>query len=237
MRLPLFLIASVAVILSANTTYAAGLTPKQEQSVAELVTGIKRLSRIAFDRESWEAFAVLYNESALDCTPAWKTSGPYSYLSIPPIPESARYHVGPIAQFHLGNGDFSRMGATHYLEISYDRAWLAACGKPADRIFPRHHFFLRPHGEGFELTHGCPGLDESLPRDFPAAPPPMVSALWAVNFVDQLRAGERQKLRQTIIDAKVKLHGMFAMQDHYRISEDQAVVAIERLCELEGPSE
>jgi hypothetical protein len=225
-------LAAALGLLSASPASTADLTPAQLQAVDRLVGSIKRLSRTAFARESWQSFAALYNPESLACDPPWETHGPYSYLSIRGIPETAQYRIGPIEEFALGGVDTSRMGASHYVEITYRWPWLAKCGK-ADALFVREHFYLRPAGNGFELTHYCRGTRTPPPPDARRTPP-MVSARWASSFVETLSAAERSQLRRSIVDAPVSLHGLFAMQDRYRISERQAQVAMERLCELES---
>lgn len=230
----LVVLAAALTLAPGVFTGAAELTAAQRASVDKLVGSIKRLSRSAYANEMWQAFAALYNPDTLVCDPPWETNGAYSYLSMPGIPDSAGYRVGPISEFHMAGVDTSKMGATHYIEISYQWQWLEKCGKPNARVFPRVHFYLRPAADGFELAHYCRGSLNPPPPGMPKRAPPMVSAKWAATFVGGLSAAERQQLRRSIVDVSFPLNALFAMQDRYGISEPQAEVAIEKLCEIEG---
>ena len=226
--------AVLLALCPASFAGAAGPTSAQQASIDKLVLGIKRLSRSAYANEMWQAFAALYNPQTLACDPPWETNGPYSYLSIPPIPDSATYRVGPISEFQMPGVDTSKMGATHYVEISYQWAWLEKCGRPNAKVFPHLHFYLRPTDDGFELAHYCRGARNPPPPGTPKRLPPMLSEKWAAAFVAGLSPGERQHLRRTIVDVTFPLNALYAMQDRYRISEQQAEVAIEKLCDVES---
>ena len=211
--------------------------PAQKASLDALAANIKRATRESYARDDWSIFAKLYPPGTFDCWTVEFTDGPYSFLSRPGIPDEARYDVQRIENFMMGgNVDESKMAATHFMEIRYDRTYLAKCGNTRARIYPQVYYFLRQRGDDFVLTHYCPGNPANLPPGS-SKKWPMMSTRRAREVVDGMKPSERLDLRRRLLAEPIPLRTVLDIQSRYGLSDDESYFAIERICELGSASQ
>ena len=210
---------------AAEPSRSAALTAKQIAQVDTLVANIKRASRESFAKEDWSILAALFPPDTFACWSKKDTAQNYAFLSIAGIPDAARYDIEPIGSFYFGGSDTSRMGATHFIEISYSFPYMAKCGDQSHRAFPRSHFFLRPRGEGFELTYYCPA-----PQRDPGGTP--LSATRARKIADGMTPAERMAIRNRLQSEAIPVGAVLGLQTQYGVSDHESYVLIDRICEL-----
>jgi hypothetical protein len=204
------------------------LTPTQRTALEALVERIKRATRASFVRDDWAALAQLYPPGVLDCWTGEFTEERHAFLSRAPIPGDATYEIGRIENFYLaGNRDFSKLEATHYLEIRYEQPYLARCGNTRSRIFPREIFFVRQRGDAFELRHECPGPQPVRLR--------MLSVDRMREIADRMSPTERLDIRRRLLGEPVPLNTILGLQTRYELSDAESYLVIDRICELTTP--
>lgn len=237
LRAPLMLLTLAAWHGSACSDQSAepDFTPAQRAALDTLVKNVERATRESFEQNDWSILARLYPAHTFDCWTDDFTDGPYSFLSRPGIPADASYSAGPIGRFMFGNVDASKMHATHFIEIRYQRAYLAKCGNQGARIFPQEHFFVRQLGDHFELTHFCPGDPANLPAGF-SHKWPMISVGPAREVVDRMSPQERTDFRQQLLAERIPLKPILDFGNRHQLSDAQTYFAIDRICELTTPA-
>jgi len=206
-------------------------TAKQKAAIEDLVANIKRTSRESLAKDDWSGMAKLYPAGTFSCWIPKHGEKPYSFLSAPGIPDDARYTVHGIDNYLFGNVDSSKMGATHFIEISYSVPYLAKCGDTTRRTRPARHFYLRARGDTFDLAYPCPADESTLPPGF-AAGWPSFNATRARKVADAMTADERLTIRRKLLSEPIPVGTILGLQDKYRVSDEESYVLIDRLCEL-----
>jgi len=229
-------VAACARSPDAGELAAQPLTPTQQQALDALVARIEQATRESFEKNDWSILASLYPPGTFACWTEEFTDGPYSFLSRAGIPDDAHYTWGPIARYHFApSQDDSKMQATHFVVIRYERAYLARCGNPAARIYPQEHFFVRAVGDRFQLVHYCPGDPSQLPAGF-SPKWPMVSAGHAREVVDAMTPPERTRFRRQLLAEPIPLRAILDFGTRHGLTEEQTYFAIDRICALTSPS-
>jgi len=208
---------------------------KQASETDRLVASIKRASREALAKEDWSIMARLYPPDTFSCWIPRHSEKPYSFLSMPAIPEDARHQVERIVKYHYGNRDASKMGATHFVEISYSVPYLARCGDSSKRIVPSRHFFLRPRGDAFELAYPCPGDERNLPPGARAGWPSFDAAR-ARKVAEDMAPAERLAIRKKLLGETYDVGTILNLETQYQVSDEEVYVMINRICELTSGS-
>lgn len=197
-------------------------TPKQIAEIENLVANIKRASRESLAKDDWSILAKLYPPGTFSCWISKNSEKPYSFLSMPGIPDDARYEVRRIDNYHYGNADTSKMGTTHFIEVTWSVPYMARCGDSAKRIRPSKHFYLRQRGDAFELTYFCP-----------AAPGwPSFNVARARKVADGMTPQERLAIRNQLLGEPIPVGSILKLQDKYQVSDEESYVLIDRICEL-----
>jgi hypothetical protein len=205
----------------------------QKQALDALVGRIKRAKRESFEKDDWSIMARLYPPGTFDCWTEKYTDGPYSFLSGAEIPDDARYEVGRIENFMFAPADDdSKMGATHYVEINYQKTYLAKCGRPGRKIYPTEYFFVRQRGNEFELAHSCPGDPAKYLTSGFSPRRRMISMKRPRQVVDSMTPAERANIRSRLLAEPVPLNTILDLQGNYGFSDDETYFAIDRICEL-----
>jgi hypothetical protein len=211
------------------------LTPSERASLERIFTDVKRSLRESFDTNDWSIMAKLYPEKSLSC---WNASGEdhrFGFLSMKPIPETATYTVASLDNYGFGGVDTSKMGGTHFMSIKYEETFLEGCDLPVKKRWPERHFYLKRAGERFQLVHPCP-IREQIDQKSIARVWPVTSAGHAADIVAQMSAAEIDGLRQQVRKDAFPLNAMYSLQVRYKLSEDEAAVALERVCKSKPAS-
>ncbi len=211
------------------------LTPSESASLERIFADIKRASRESFDKDDWSIMAKLYPENALAC---WNASGEdhrFGFLSMKAIPESAEYTVGTLGNYIFGGVDTSRMGGTHFMSIRYVETFLEGCDFPVQKRWPEHHFYLKRDGGKFQLVHSCP-VQEQIEQKSITRVWPVTSAGRAAEVVANMSANELNGFRQQVKRDAFPLNAMNLIQDRYELTQDEAAIALERICKSKPTS-
>lgn len=205
------------------------LTPSESAALDRIFVDIKRASRESFDKSDWSIMAKLYPENSLAC---WNASGEdhrFGFLSMMPIPENAAYTVAGLENYMFGGVDTSKMGGTHFMSIRYAETFLEGCDVPVKKRWPERHLYLKREGGKFQLVHPCP-VQEQIDQKSIARVWPVTSAGRAADIVDRMSASELEGLRQQVKRDAFPLNAMISIQDRYKLTEDEAALALERIC-------
>jgi hypothetical protein len=225
----LFLILSVAASGAVATEDPLALTSAEKASLDKIFVDIKRASRESFDKNDWSIMAKLYPEGSLTC---WSASGEnhlFGFLSMKPIPENAQYTVASLENYMFGGVDTSKMGGTHVMSIRYTETFLEGCDVPTKKRWPEHHFYLKRGGGKFQLVHPCP-LPEQIDQKAIVRVWPVTSAGRAAEVVAHMKASEVEGLRQQVKRDAFPLNAMNAIQDRYKLTAEEAAIALDRIC-------
>lgn len=209
---------------------AADFTPAERASLEQIFNDVKHASRRGFDTGDWSVMAKLYPEGSLAC---WDASGEqhrFSFLSMEPIAENARYKVGSLDNY-FGAGDTSRMGGTHYMAIRYEISFASGCKLPTPKRWPERHIYLRKVGERFIPVHPCPP-QEQIDQKAIVRVWPMVSGVQAAQVVEAMSPQEREAIRETVRKDGFPLNAIISIQDRYGLSDTQAALVLDRVCAI-----
>lgn len=229
-------VSMLFLALNVSTCGAAGvpqapleLTPSESVSLDRIFVDIKRASRESFDKGDWSIMAKLYPENSLACWNASQEDHRFGFLSMKPVPENAEYAVASLENYMFGGVDTSKMGGTHFMSIRYTETFLEGCDVPVKKRWPEHHFYLKREGGKFRLVHPCP-VQEQIDQKSIAKVWPVTSAGRAADIVARMSASELDGLRQQVKRDAFPLNAMNSLQDRYKLTEEEAAMALERIC-------
>jgi hypothetical protein len=210
-------------------------TPSESASLDRIFVDIKRAGRESFDKNEWSIMAKLYPGNSLTCWNASAEDHRFGFLSMKPIPENAQYTVASLENYMFGGVDTSKMGGTHFMSIRYTETFLEGCDVPVKKRWPERHFYLKREGGKFQLVHPCP-LQEQIDQKSIARVWPVTSAGRAADTVARMSASELDGLRQQVKRDAFPLNAINSIQDRYKLTEDEAAMALERICKSKPAS-